>query len=58
MSPSSDYAITLAWFGEQDKPPRRAVLASPSRAAAIGDDPLVAVATIARAEVDAAVAAL
>ena len=57
-APSDDFVISIAWFGESDKPPREALLASPSRAATIAADPLVQVATITRREFDAAVAAI
>lgn len=56
--PADDFAISIAWFGESDKPRREAVLASPSRAASIAAEPLVEVATITRTEFDAAVAAI
>lgn len=56
--PADDFALSVAWFGESDKPRREAVLASPSRAATIAEEPLVLVATIARTEFDAAVAAI
>jgi len=55
---AGDFAISIAWFGESDKPRREAVLSSPSRAASIAAEPLVEVATITRSEFDAAVAAL
>ena len=56
--PADDFALSIAWFGESDKPRREAVLASASRAASIGEEPLVAVETITRSEFDAAVAAI
>ena len=55
---ADDFAISIAWFGESDKPRREAILASASRAASIAAEPLVEVATITRTEFDAAVAAL
>ena len=39
--PADDFALSIAWFGESDKPRREAVLASASRAASIGEEPLV-----------------
>ena len=57
MSPADDFAISIGWFGELDKPRIEALLASASRAAASADDPFVVVAEISRAEFDAAVAA-
>ena len=57
-APADGFAISIAWFGESDKPPREAVLASPSRAASMAAEPLVEVATITRREFDAAVAAI
>ena len=56
--PADDFALSIAWFGESDKPRREAVLASASRAASIAAEPLVEVATITRTEFDAAVAAI
>jgi len=56
--PADDFAISIEWFGESDKPPREALLASPARAASIAAEPLVAIATITRREFDAAVAAI
>ena len=58
MSAADDYAVTVGWFGELDKPRYEAVLASPSRAAQVGDDPFIGVAAISREEFDAAVSAL
>ena len=56
--PADDFVISIAWFGESDKPRREALLASRSRAASIAAEPLVEVATITRREFDAAVAAI
>jgi hypothetical protein len=58
MSASDEFALSVGWFGEIDKPRREAVLASASRAAAIDHEPLVGVATISRQEFDAAIEAV
>jgi hypothetical protein len=57
MTAPDDFALFVGWFGELDKPRHEALLASPSRAATIDDDPFVDVAQISRAEFDAAVGA-
>jgi DNA-binding IclR family transcriptional regulator len=57
MTTLDDYALFVGWFGELDKPRHEALLASPTRAAAIDDEPFVDVAVISRAEFDAGVAA-
>jgi hypothetical protein len=57
MTAPADFALFVGWFGELDKPRHEALLASPSRVAAIDDESFVAAAEISRAEFDTAVAA-
>jgi hypothetical protein len=58
MTASDDFALTVGWFGELDKPRYEALLASPSHAAPTDDDDgFVGVAEISRSEFDAALEA-
>jgi hypothetical protein len=52
----ADFALTVGWYGPQDKPAYRAILLSPARAGSVEEEPFIGVAVIERKEFDAAVA--
>jgi hypothetical protein len=51
-----DFALTVGWFGPQDKPAYRAILISRARARTVQEEPFIGVAVIGRGEFDSAVA--
>jgi hypothetical protein len=50
------FALTVGWYGPQDKPTYRAILLSRARAGSVVAEPFIGVAVIEREEFDAAVA--
>jgi hypothetical protein len=52
----ADFALTVGWYGPQDKPAYRAILLSRARAGSVQEEPFIGVAVIERREFDAAVA--
>jgi hypothetical protein len=53
---AEDFALTVGWYGPQDKPAYRAILVSRARAGSVQEEPFIGVAVISRAEFHAAVA--
>jgi hypothetical protein len=51
-----DFALTVGWYGPQDKPAYRAILISRSRVGTVDEEPFIGVAVIERGEFDSAVA--
>jgi hypothetical protein len=51
-----DFALTVGWYGPQDKPAYRAILISRTRAGSVHEEPFLGVAVIGRGEFDATVA--
>jgi hypothetical protein len=53
---AADFALTVGWYGPQDKPTYRAILLSRARAGSVEPEPFIGIAVIERREFDAAVA--
>lgn len=51
-----DFALTVGWYGPQDKPAYRAILISRTRVGSVQEEPFIGVAVIGRDEFDSAVA--